>query len=83
MFTLVQGSTGSVETLYLANKRLVKNTKAAGGIVFDTREVAANAARHYNYDENPIVKATPLERGFFSTKKVSGRHIYVPRYAYE
>lgn len=78
MFTLVQGLAKEVVPIYLSNKRQVKATKAAGGITFSSEEDAKNSARKYNYPGGEEVKARPLDHGFFSTKKVSGKHIYVP-----
>lgn len=80
MFTLVKHSDAdnTVVTHYLANKRLVKATKAAGGVTYASEAEASDAAKHYNYFGAEELKPRPQKNGFFSTKKVSGKHIYVP-----
>lgn len=80
-YTLVhdQKDEKCVEVLYLPNKKRVQLVRNAGGVLFETPEAAKEAARGYNFYSADSVVANAMKAGFFSTKRVSGRHIFVPK----
>lgn len=68
-----------VEPLYLPNKKRVQLVRNAGGVLVESPEAAKDAARKYNYYNAETVAPNAMNAGFFSTKRVSGRHIFVPK----
>lgn len=54
------------------------SVRAAGGLVFATREAAQGAATAENFPDGPA-QATPNAPGYFSGIRIGGAEIYVPR----
>ena len=60
------------------SEQLPYRVRAAGGLLFPTRDAAQSAATAANFPNGPT-QATPNAAGYFSSLRIGGAEIYLPR----